>query len=85
MSLDAINQELANIANSGDPTFASAANWIMQATQAAQGGHMSSGELAEALRDIQRQMDIIQDMSQLAYKEKLNTCINGIIALAGVV
>lgn len=85
MTLDDINQELANLANCGDPTFANAAQYVAQATAAAQAGQLSPQDLAETLRDMQRQMDIIQDMSQLAFKEKLNTLINGIIFIAGAV
>ena len=85
MTLDDINNQLAALANSGDPTFANAANYVAQATQAVQAGQMSPQDLAEMLKDMQRQMDIIQDMSQLAYKETLNTCINGLIVIAGAV
>jgi uncharacterized FlaG/YvyC family protein len=85
MTLDDINQELANLANCGDPTFANAAQYVAQATAAAQAGQLSPQDLAETLKDMQRQMDIIQDMSQLAFKEKLNTLINGIIFIAGAV
>jgi uncharacterized FlaG/YvyC family protein len=83
MTLDDINQQLAALANCGDPTFANAAQYVAQATQAAQSGQMSSQELAETLKDMQRQMDIIQDMSQLQFKEVLNTCINGLLMIAG--
>lgn len=85
MTLDEINQQLADLANSGDATFANAAQYVAQATQAAQSGQMSPQELAETLKDVQRQIEIIQDMSQLAFKEKLNTAINGLILIAGAV
>jgi hypothetical protein len=85
MTLDDINQQLAALVNSGDPTFANAANYVAQATQAAQSGQLSPQELAETLKDVQRQMEIIQDMSQLQYKETLNTCINGLLMIAGAV
>ena len=85
MTLDDINNQLAALANSGDPTFANAANYVAQATQAAQSGQLSPQELAETLKDLQRQMDIIQDMSQLQYKETLNTVINGLITIIGAV
>lgn len=85
MTLDDINQQLAALANCGDPTFANAAQYVAQATQAAMAGQMSPSELAETLKDMQRQMEIIQDMSQLAYKETLNTCISGLIMIAGAV
>ena len=69
MTLDQINQELANLANSGDPVFATAANQVAQMTAAAQAGQLSAEDLAELLKDMQRQLDIIQDMSQLKFKE----------------
>jgi len=85
MTLDDINQQLANLANCGDPDFANAANYIAQATQAAQSGQMSPQELAETLKDMQRQISIVEDMSRLQFKETLNTCINGLITIIGAV
>ena len=85
MTLDDINQQLAALANSGDQTFADAANYVAQAVQAVHAGQMSPQDLAEMLKDMQRQMDIIQDMNQLQFKETLNTCINGLIMIAGAV
>jgi uncharacterized FlaG/YvyC family protein len=85
MTLDDINNQLAALANCGDQDFANAAQYIAQATQAAQSGQMSPQELAETLKDMQRQMDIIQDMSRLQFKETLNTCINGLILIVGAV
>jgi len=83
MTLDEINNQLASLVNCGDPTFANAAQYVAQAAQAAQSGQLSSQELAETLKDIQRQMEIIQDMNQLQFKEVLNTAINGLLILAG--
>jgi len=85
MTLDDINNQLAALVNSGDPTFANAAQYVAQATQAAQSGQLSPQELAETLKDVQRQMEIIQDMSQLQFKETLNTCINGLLLIAGAI
>jgi len=85
MTLDDINNQLAALVNSGDPTFANAAQYVAQATQAAQSGQLSPQELAETLKDVQRQMEIIQDMSQLQSKETLNTCINGLLLIAGAI
>jgi hypothetical protein len=85
MTLDEINQQLSNLANSGDPDFANAANYVAQAVQAVHAGQMSPSELAETLKDLQRQLDIVQDMSRLQFKETLNTCINGLIMIAGAV
>jgi hypothetical protein len=85
MTLDDINQQLANLANCNDPAFAQAAQNIQQATAAAQAGQFSTQDLAELLRDTQRQLDIVQDMNQLQFKETLNTCINGLLVVIGAV
>ena len=85
MTLDDINQQLAALANCGDQTFSDAAKYVAQAVQAVHAGQMSPQDLAEMLKDMQRQMDIIQDMNQLRFKETLNTCINGLIVIAGAV
>jgi len=82
MTIDEINQQLANLATCGDPQFAQAAQYVAQATAAAQAGQMSPQELTETLQDMQRQMEIIQDMGQLQLKETLNTVINGLILIA---
>jgi len=82
MTIDEINQQLAALANCGDPQFAQVAQYVAQATAAAQAGQMSPQELTETLQDMQRQMQIIQDMGQLQLKETLNTVINGLILIA---
>jgi hypothetical protein len=43
---------------------------------------MSNEEVAEIMRDAQSQLAILEDMTDLAFKETLNTCINGIITIA---
>lgn len=85
MTLDQIYADLQELTNSGDPTFSNAANFVGSLAQQAQSGQMSSEELAEILEDVKRQTEILQNMSQLAFKEKLHTCINGLIAIAGAV
>jgi hypothetical protein len=85
MTLDEINQQLANLAVSGDQDFANAANYIAQASQAAQSGQLTPQELVEILRDMQRQTAILEDVSRLAFKETLNSCINGLLLVAGAV
>ena len=85
MNLDQIYADLTEVVNSGDPTFANAANYVGQLAQQAQSGQLSNEELAEILQDVQRQVNIIQNMEQMAFKEKLNTCINGLIAIASAV
>lgn len=85
MNFDEINRHLADLLNCGDPTFANAANYIAQISQQAQAGQLSASELGEILLDVQRQLEIVQEMSQMAYKQKLNTIINGLLMLAKAV
>ena len=85
MNLDEINQHLANLVNSGDQQFANAAQFVQQVIQQLNNGQMSGSEAQEVLQDVQRQMEIIQDMSQMAMKETLNAVINGVIVLASAV
>jgi len=85
MTLDQIQQTLANIANSGDPTFSQFATDINQVVEQAKSGQMSPQDTAEILKDAQRQLAILNDMTQLQFKETLNTCITGLIMIAGAV
>lgn len=85
MDLNQLQQQLADLANSGDPVFANAADNIQQIVEAAKAGQMSSVELKEILLDQQRQLSIVSEMSQLEFKEKLNTILTGLIIIASVV
>ena len=85
MSLDNIQSQLAEIANSGDETFTNFANQIQQIVEQAKAGQMSNSEVEEIMADAQSQLAILEDMSQLALKEKLNACINGLIMIAKAV
>jgi hypothetical protein len=85
MTLDSLQHELAEIVNSGDPTFATFAQQINQIVEQAKAGQMTGPETKEILEDAQRQLGILEDMSQLALKEKLNTVITGLITLAALV
>jgi hypothetical protein len=82
MNLDNIQSQLAEIANSGDPTFSKFAQDIDQIVEQAKSGQMSGAEVAEIMRDAQSQLAILEDMSDLAFKEKLNVAINGLITIA---
>lgn len=85
MDLNQLQQQLANLANSGDPVFAQAANNIQQMVEAAKAGQMSSAELREILLDQQRQLSVVSEMSQLEFKETLNTILTGLITIASAV
>jgi uncharacterized FlaG/YvyC family protein len=85
MNLDELQQQLVELVNSGDPVFANAAQQVNELTEQAKAGQLSSAELKEILEDMQRQLSIINEMSQLEFKEKLNTVLNGLITIAAVV
>jgi hypothetical protein len=85
MTVDELQQQLADLVNSGDEVFASAAANVNLLTEQAKAGEISSAELKEILEDMQRQLSIIDDMSQLSLKEQLNTILTGLITIASVV
>jgi hypothetical protein len=70
------------MANAGDPTFSQFANDINNLVEQAKVGQLSNADLTEILRDAQSQLAILEDMSDLSFKETLNTCINGLITIA---
>jgi hypothetical protein len=85
MDLNQLIQRLQAMSQGSDSTFAGAANFVLQVIDQVQSGQMSPSETAETLRDIQRQMTVIDAEHQLALKEELNTIIHGLIAIAGAV
>jgi hypothetical protein len=85
MDLTQLQQQLADLTNSGDPMFAQAADNIQQMVEAAKAGQLAPAELREILLDQQRQLSIIDEMSQLSFKEQLNTVLTGLIIIASAV
>jgi hypothetical protein len=85
MDLNQLQQQLADLANSGDPVFAQAAANIQQMVEAAKAGQLPPAELKEILLDQQRQLSVISEMSQLSFKEQLNTILTGLITIASVI
>jgi hypothetical protein len=85
MNLDEIQHQLVAMANAGDPTFSKFANDINSLVEQAKTGQLSNADMAEILRDAQSQLSILEDMTQLSFKETLNTCINGLIFIASAV
>jgi hypothetical protein len=82
MNLDQLQQRLADLTTCGDPVFAQAADNIQQIVEAAKTGQLPPAELKEILLDQQRQLSIIDEMSQLSLKEQLNTILTGLIIIA---
>lgn len=85
MNLDNIQSQLAEIVNSGDPVFGKFAQDINNIVEQAKSGQMSNNEVAEIMADAQSQLAILEDMSDLAFKEKLNVVITGLITIASAV
>lgn len=85
MTLDQAQHALVELINSGNPVFAQAAQQVNELTEQALAGELSSAELKEILEDMQRQLTIITEMSQLEFKEKLNTVLTGLITIASAV
>ena len=54
-------------------------------TEELQAGNISQAEYAELLRDLQRQIIIVENMSQFETKQKLNTAITALVAIASAV
>jgi RNA polymerase-interacting CarD/CdnL/TRCF family regulator len=48
-------------------------------------GNISQAEYAELLRDLQRQITITENMSQFETKQRLNTAITALVAIASAV
>jgi RNA polymerase-interacting CarD/CdnL/TRCF family regulator len=48
-------------------------------------GNISQSEYAELLRDLQRQITITENMSQFETKQRLNTAITALVAIASAV
>ena len=54
-------------------------------TEELQAGNVSQAEYAELLRDLQRQITITENMSQFETKQRLNTAITALVAIASAV
>ena len=54
-------------------------------TEELKAGNISQAEYAELLRDLQRQITIVENMSQFETKQRLNTAITALVAIASAV
>lgn len=79
------HQNLLSSVQSNDPELNQAAQSVNELTELCKQGAISQQEYAELLLDIQRKINIKQSMSELETLSKLNTAINGLIAIAGAV
>jgi hypothetical protein len=54
-------------------------------TEELKAGNVSQAEYAELLRDLQRQIIIVENMSQFETKQRLNTAITALVTIASAV
>ena len=54
-------------------------------TEELKAGNISQAEYAELLRDLQRQITIVENMSQFETKQRLNTAITALVTIASAV
>lgn len=85
MTFDDIDNALADLLNTGDQTFTTAVAHVRSIAEQIKTSELTADEAEELLQDVQRQLDIINEMSHLASKEKLNTIINVLIKMASFI
>ena len=54
-------------------------------TEELKAGNISKSEYADLLLDLQRQITIVENMSQFETKQRLNTAITALVAIASAV
>lgn len=84
MSIEYNQSLLASIISSNSDLNAAAAE-VNHLTEMCKRGEISREEYAELIEDIQRKVNIQQNMSELESLQRLNTAINGLINIAKLV
>jgi len=84
MTLDEINQSLADLSVCGNTTFENAAGYIQGLIKQIQIAEIDPKDAEELLMDVQRQLQIVQDSQDLEYKESLNSIITSLLILLTV-
>jgi len=78
------NQSLLSSISSQNPDINAAAAKVNEYTELAKSGQISYEELAALVADVQSQVNIQANMSDLSAMETLNTAINALILIAKV-
>jgi polyhydroxyalkanoate synthesis regulator phasin len=81
MSVEYHQSLLASISSS-NPDLNAAAQQVNQLTEMCKAGQLSREEYVQLVEDVQRQVNIQQNMAELQSLERLNTAINGLIQIA---
>jgi hypothetical protein len=79
------NQSLLASISSQNPDVTDAAQQVNQLTEMCKSGQISREEYVELIADVQRQVNIQENMAELEAMEMLNTAINGLIMIAKAV
>jgi polyhydroxyalkanoate synthesis regulator phasin len=76
------NQSLLASISSSNPNITAAAEQVNQLTEMCKTGQINKEEYAELILDVQRQVNIQENMAELEGMVRLNTAINGLINIA---
>ena len=79
------HQSLLSSISSIDSGIGQAAAQVQELTEMCIAGQISKDEYAELILDIQRKININENMGELESLEKLNIAINGLITIAKMV
>ena len=79
------NQSLLASISSSNPDINAATQQVNELTEMCKRGEISKEEYAELILDVQRKVNIEQNMAELEAMERLNTAINGLVTIAKLV
>ena len=79
------HQSLLSSISSHNPDLVEAAKNVQEYTELFKQGQLSKEEYADLIEDIQRQINIQHNVSELESMEKLNTAINGLINIVKLI
>jgi RNA polymerase-interacting CarD/CdnL/TRCF family regulator len=79
------NEVLHILNNPDDENTRMVATATAAYTEELRAGNISQSEYAELLQDLQRQITITENMSQFETKQRLNTAITALVAIASAV
>lgn len=85
MSMIEYQQGILASVRTNNPMLNEAAATVQQYTEMCKAGQITKEEYAELVLDVQRSINIQENMSDLETLEKLNTAMNGLINLAKLV
>ena len=85
MSMIEYQQGILASVRTQNPMLNESAAKVQEYTEMCKAGQISKEEYAELVLDVQRAINIQENMADLETMEKLNTAMNGLISIARVV